>query len=235
MENTASAIEASIKLPYTESAEKTDSVTLWFGADKNSCPADYTFVEADVNKLIRQIPDEVKLQLTAGTESDKTCILDPSAEYDLDVEYDFVIPMAFGEDLNITISDTLYMTSPMLSQMLEKNSVQLAGSITSSLPVQLEMNIDLLDEEYAPIAMKVPAKQTISAGNSDGSAAVSPLDLTLSLADGASASGLSGIKLTFRVTAPNSTGRPVGENDFVQADLKVAVPEGITVDLEGLM
>ena len=235
VENTASAIEASIKLPYTESAEKTDSVTLWFGADKNSCPADYTFVEADVNKLIRQIPDEVKLQLTAGTESDKTCILDPSAEYDLDVEYDFVIPMAFGEDLNITISDTLYMTSPMLSQMLEKNSVQLAGSITSSLPVQLEMNIDLLDEQYALIAMKAPAKQTISAGNSDGSAAVSPLDLTLSLADDASASGLSGIKLTFRVTAPNSTGRPVGENDFVQADLKVAVPEGITVDLEGLM
>lgn len=233
-ENTDARIEATINLPYTDSAEKTDSVVLWFGSDKNSCPADYTFVQADVNKLIRKLPDEVKLQLSAGTESDKTCILDPSAEYDLDVTYDFVIPMAFGEDLNITISDTLGLASPLMAQMLEKNSVKLAGSITSSLPVQLELNVVLLDGEYMPIGMKVPATQTISAGNSDGSAAVSPLELTLDLEDGVSVTGLSGVLLTFKVTAPNSTGRPIGEDDFVQADLKIAVPEGITLDVEGL-
>ena len=235
VESTESRIDAKISLPYTETAEKTDSMVLWFGADEKSCPADYTFVEADVNKLIRQIPDELKLQLTAGTETDKTCVLDPSAEYDLDVTYDFVVPMAFGEDLRIELSDTVYMASPILAQMLENNSVQLAGSITSSLPVQLELNAVLLDEDYAPISMKVPATQTISAGNSDGSAAVSPLDLTLALAENASATGLSGIKLTFTVTAPNSTGRPIGENDYVQADLKISVPEGITLDVEGLM
>ena len=235
VESAESRIDASIKLPYTETAEKTDSVVFWFGSDENSCPADYTFVEADVNKLIRQIPDELKLQLSAGTESDKTCILDPSAEYDLDVTYDFVVPMAFGKDLRIELSDTVYMASPLMTQMLEKNSVQLAGSITSSLPVQLELNAVLLDEDLDPIAMKVPATQTISAGNSDGTAAVSELNLTLSLAENASANGLSGVKLTFTVTAPNSTGRPIGENDFVQADLKIAVPEGITLDVEGLM
>lgn len=235
VENTDARIDATIKLPYTDSAEKTDSVVLWFGADKGSCPADYTFIEADVNKLIRQIPDELKLQLSAGTESDKACILDPSAEYDLGVSYDFVVPMAFGEDLHIELSDTMAIASPILSQMLEKNSVQLAGSVTSSLPVQLELNVELLDDNNQAIPMSVAAKQKISAGNSDGSAAVSPLDFTLDLADGASATNLSGIKLTFVVSAPNSTGRPIGENDFVQADLKIAAPEGVTLDLEELM
>lgn len=233
-ESEAARIDAKINLPYTESAEKTDSLVLWFGADKASCPADYTFVEADVNKLIRQIPDEIKLQLSAGTDSDKTCVLDPSAEYDLDIAYDFVVPMAFGEDLHIELSDTMALASPLLAQMLEKNSVQLAGSVTSSLPVQLDLNVVLLDDNNQAIAMKVPAKQKISAGNSDGSAAVSPLDFTLALAEGVSATGLSGIKLTFVVSAPNSTGRPIGEDDFVQADLKIAVPEGITLDIEGL-
>ena len=235
VESADARIDATIKLPYTESAEKTDSVVLWFGRDKASCPADYTFIEADVNKLIRQIPDEIKIQLSAGTESDKTCVLDPSAKYDLDVSYEFVVPMAFGEDLRIELSDTMAFASPILSQMLEKNSVQLAGSVTSSLPVQLDLNVELLDDNNQEIAMKVPAKQTISAGNSDGSASVSPLDFTLALAEGASATGLSGLKLTFVVSAPNSTGRPIGENDFVQADLKIAVPEGITLDIEELM
>lgn len=234
VESADARIDATIKLPYTDNPEKTDSVVFWFGADKASCPADYTFIEADVNKLIRRIPDELKLQLSAGTESDKTCVLDPSADYDLEVSYDFVVPMAFGEDLHIELSDTMAFASPLLSQMLEKNSVQLAGSVTSSLPVQLELNVELLDDTNQGIAMKVPAKQKISAGNSDGSAAVSPLDFTLALAEGASATGLSGLKLTFVVSAPNSTGRPIGEDDFVQADLKIAVPEGITLDIEEL-
>lgn len=235
VENTEARIDAVINLPYAESADKTESMVLWFGDDKESCPADYTFVQADISKLIRRLPDELKISLIAATDSDKECLLDPSADYDLDMEYDFVIPMAFGEDLHIELCDTIYVSAPVLAQALEKNPVQLAGSITSSLPVQLELNLELLDGQYMPIPMRQEATQKISAGNSDGTAAVSPLDLTLALEKNASANGLTGIKFTFAVTAPNSTGRPVGENDFVQVDLKIAVPEGITLDVDGLM
>ena len=235
VENAEARIDAPINLPYTESAQKSDSLVLWFGADKESCPADYTFVEADINKLIRRIPDELMITMAAATDSDKECVLDPSADYDLDLEYDFVVPMAFGKDLHIEICDTVYVATPLLAQALQNNKVQLAGSVTSSLPVQLELNIELLDDSYMPVPMSEQAKQKISAGNSDGTAVVSPLELTLAIDKNASVSGLAGLKMTFVVTAPNASGRPVGENDFVQADLKVALPEGITIDVEGLM
>ena len=235
VENKEARIDATINLPYTDSPDKTESMALWFGADKESCPADYTFVEADINKLIRRLPDELRISLVAGTDSNKECVLNPSAEYDLEMEYDFVVPLAFGKDLHIELCDTIYLAAPIVGHILEKNKVQLAGSIKSSLPVQLELNIELLDDEYKPIPMEQSATQRISAGNSDGTAAESPLDLLLALDKNASASGLAGVKLTFEVSAPNSTGRPVGEEDFVQADLKITVPEGITLDIEGLM
>ena len=227
-------IKASISLPYTETASETDSVMFWFGGDKSRCPADYTFVEADINKLIRRIPDELQLSLTAGTDQNISCVVEPSADYTLDIEYDFVIPLEFGEDLHIEISDTLDGLPDILGQILEKNAVQLAGSITSSLPLALEMKIDMLDLNDKVIPLDKDAVQTISACGSNGEAAKSPLNLTLDVKKGASVAGLSSLKLTFTVTSPNLTGIPVDECDYVQADIKLALPEGITVDVADL-
>jgi len=227
-------ITATVDLPYTERAAETDSVTLWFGADPESCPADYTFVEADINKLISRIPDELKLSLSAGTSSEKESLVEPSADYVLDVEYDFVVPLEFGEDLNIAISDTISGLPSIMGELLGKNSVQLAGDITSSLPLALELEVIMLDADGKKIPMETGASQKISSCNSDGSAAVTPLELTLDVQDGASVNGLDALLLSFKVTAPNFTGIPVGEDDYVQANLKLSVPEGITIDFAEL-
>ena len=232
--DTDAAIIAQIELPHAETADQMEEVVFWFGGDKSKCPADYTFVEADINKLIRRIPDELELSLVAGTDADKDCVVEPSADYVLDVEYDFVIPLEFGEDLHIEISDTISGLPPIMGQLLEKNSVQLAGSITSSLPLSLELNIDMLDDDDKVVPVDKPAKLAIAPCASDGSAATSPLDLTLDVKDGVSVKGLSSLKLTFKVTAPNFTGVPIDEADFVQAELKLAVPDGITLDIADL-
>lgn len=232
--NEEAQIKAKIELPCAETASETETAVFWFGGDRSKCPADYTFIEADINKLIRRIPDELELVLTAGTDPDKSCVVEPSADYVLDVEYDFVIPLEFGEDLHIEISDTIGNLPAIMGQLLEKNSVQLAGSITSSLPLSLELNIDMLDDDNKAIALEKPAVLAIAPCSSDGSATVSPLDFTLDIKDGVSVKGLSALKVTFRVTAPNFTGMPVDEADFVQADLKLAVPDGITLDIAGL-
>ena len=228
------AIIAQIELPYAETADQMEEVTFWFGGDKSRCPADYTFIEADIAKLVRRIPDELELSLVAGTDPDKDCVVEPSADYVLDVEYDFVIPLEFGEDLHIEISDTISGLPAIMGQLLEKNSVQLAGSITSSLPLALELNIDMLDDNGNVVPVEKPAKLAISPCASDGSAATSPLDLTLDVKDGVSVEGLSSLKLTFKVTAPNYIGIPVDEADFVQAELKLAVPDGVTLDIADL-
>ena len=228
-------IKASITLPSSESASDVKEVVFWFGGDEKACPADYTFINADINKLIRNLPDKLELSLTAGTESDKECVLEPSADYILDVEYDFIVPLEFGEDLHIEISDTLDGLPDILGQLLEKNTVQLSGSITSSLPLALEMRIGMLDLNDKVIPVEKDAVQTISPCNSNGEAVQTPLNLTLAVKKGASVTGLSSLKLTFVVTSPNLTGIPVDENDFVQADLKLTLPDGFTIDIADVM
>ena len=228
------AIMSHVELPHSETADQMEEVTFWLGGDKSRCPADYTFIDADIAKLIRRIPDELELSLLAGTDADKDCVVEPSADYVLDVEYDFVIPLEFGEDLHIEISDTISGLPAVMGQLLEKNSVQLAGSITSSLPLALELNIDMLDDNDKVVPVEKAAKLAISPCASDGSATVSPLDLTLDVKDGISVQGLSSLKLTFKVTAPNYTGMPIDEADFVQAELKLAVPDGVTLDIAEL-
>lgn len=228
------AVTAHIELPYTETAARTDSVTLWLGKDKVACPTDYIFVEADINKLISRIPDELKLSLDAATSSDEECLVEPSADYMLDVEYDFIVPLEFGEDLNIVVRDTISGLPSIMSELLGKNSVQLAGDITSSLPLSLELEVSMLDENGNLVPMEAGATQNIASCNSDGSAAVTPLELTLDVKEGTEVNGLDALILSFKVTAPNFTGIPVAEDDYVQANLKLSVPEGITLDIAEL-
>lgn len=225
-------VKATISLPYTETASEVDSVMFWFAKDKAGCPAGYTFVEADISKLIRRIPDEIRFSLTAGTDPDASCVIEPSADYILDFEYDLVVPLEFGKDLHIEFTDTLEGVPDILGQLLEKNPVQLSGSITSSLPVALEMKLDMLDLNDNLIPVEKPAVQVISACDSNGKAVNTPLDLTLDVKEGTSSAGLSSIKVTFVVTSPGLAGVPVDEEDFVQADIKFSLPEGITVDAE---
>lgn len=231
---TEAQIRTTIELPCTETAEKLDSVTYWFGSDSNACPQDYVFCEADINRLIRRIPDELQLSLVAYTDENTTSVVEPSADYILDVEYDFIVPLEFGEDLHIEICDTLNGLPDILGQMLEKNTVQLTGDITSSLPLGLELNVEMMDENGQLIEMSAPAVQSISPCASNGDASVTGLDLTLQVAEGASAAGFSALRLRFVVTSPNYQDCPVSEDDFVQANLKLTLPEGITLDIAEL-
>ena len=96
------------------------------------------------------------------------------------------------------------------------------------------MQIDMLDADKKVMPVEKTAVQAISACNSDGSAVVTPLELAIDLKEDSSVADLAALKVTFRVTSPNYTGIPVDEADFVQADLKIAVPDGLTVDIAEL-
>ena len=223
-------VEANITLPCSPDPAVTDSTVFWFGEDEEACPADYVFIPAEINKLIRYIPDELKIELEANVDPAKKCAIEPSAKYTLDADYDITVPLAFGPDFHIEICDTINGITPIVGQLLEKNNLQLGGSVTSALPIQLLLDIELLDEDYNLIPSE-PVQQKIRACNSDGSPSVSPLDLKLDILDGNDAKNISALKLTFAITSPNVTTMPLSDDDFVQVDLKIAVPGGVTVDL----
>lgn len=224
-------IDIYLTLPKSESSDKTASVTYWLGDDSKLCPKGCTFVKADISKLIKKIPDEFLFKLSSSTDQVEDCVLEPAADYVFDIDYDFVLPLDFGKDLHMAMTDTITDLSGLFGQIFEKNSVKISGDVTSCLPVQLDLNIELLDAKGKVIKTETPVKQTIAACEADGTPSVSPLSLTVDVADGASVQNVDAMKVSFVVSAPNASG-PVKEDDYVQANLKLALPEGITIDLD---
>lgn len=224
-------IDIYLTLPKSESSDKTANVTYWLGDDSKLCPKGCTFVKADISKLIKKIPDEFLFMLSSSTDQVEDCVLEPAADYVFDIDYDFVLPLDFGKDLHMEMTDTITDLSGLFGQIFEKNSVKISGDVTSCLPVQLDLNIELLDAKGKVIKTETPVKQTIAACEADGTPSVSPLSLTVDVADGASVQNVDAMKVSFVVSAPNASG-PVKEDDYVQANLKLALPEGITIDLD---
>ena len=121
----------------------------------------------------------------------------------------------------------------MIGKVLQNNKIQLGGEIENSLPVQLELIIDPLDKNNKVIKMETPASQLINACASTGQASKTPLNLTLNVGN-ADMTDFQSLMLTFKVTSGNVTGIPVKEDSYVQAMLKLILPEGVTLDLDEL-
>ena len=234
----------SISIPAAESTGMTK--TYWIAATQDGMPSGYEFLEANIASLLKRIPDSISLNINAHTDAEQLSTIETSAEYELTLGYDVVVPFVFGEDLDISMDYTIPGESdntgettgsdnelpPILGELLNMNSLSLGGYVESSLPLRLELSIDLLDSNGEVIPTE-PSVMTIGEGSTDNPVQ-SPIDLTLKLAEGADGTDLTRLRMNFKVTSGNMSGEPVTEDSYIQAVLKVKVPGGITIDLSSL-
>ena len=245
-----------ITVPKKESAQDKGVTSYWIAASDTGMPQGYRFVKAEIGELLKEIPDSIELNIEASTDRGETFIVEPQAEYELALDYDVIVPLEFGEDLKIVMdytfpgdgdldendgqtdgtetgSDSEGETLPsIMGELLNMNSLGIAGSIESTLPLELALRLELLDSERKVIpseAMQIP----IQAGSMTHPS-VSDLDVALKLAEGADGTDLSYIKMYFEVTSGNMAGEPVTEDSYIKATLKVKVPGGVTIDLREL-
>ena len=257
----SSAVNVDITIPKAENAQTVQTTSYWISdAETDGIPGNYTWVQAGIRKLLTKIPDAINLEIEAVTDAEQPFVVEPEAEYELKLNYEVIVPLEFGEQLDIRMDYTFPNdgektegeggdgTQPdqsgegtsqgsdklpaELGELLNMNSLGLTGSIESTLPLQLDMTLDLLDSNREIIPsekISIPVK----AGSADYPA-VSPLDVVLKLAEGADGKDLSYIRMNFTVTSGNMSGEPVTESSYIKATLKAKVPGGVTIDLSSL-
>lgn len=235
VDNAENAISFDVVLPYSENSKQQVESVYWISKERGSCPSDYNFVEADLGRLIRKMPDELKLSLNAVTDPAQNSIVEPDAAYNLSAEYEITAPLSFGEDLQISISDKVENLPDIVGRILETGKLKIIGSVTSSLPVLLELELQMLDADDNVIPMEKPATQMISACASDGSTVTSPLNLEIYPLHGSDAASVKAFNLIFTAKSGNTAGIAVTEDAYVQADIQLMVPGGITMNLEDLV
>lgn len=230
------AVKAGLSLSPSASAAETRTTRFWIAASPDDCPAGYEFVEADILGILRDIPEKLEVRLAAGTDPESDCVLEPSAEYTLSAAYRFDLPLEFGEKFCVTFKDTLSGMPDIVGQLISKGRINLKGGVTSTLPAGLEVFLKPMDSNgrYVPLADGC-GSQKISPCGLDGSPVKTELDLMLGLADGAATMDISAIELLFKVTSAGVTGVPLKEDASIQADLRLVLPEGLTLDLDEMM
>ncbi len=233
-------IDAPLSLNASASADEEVVTKLWLSADKDRCPDPdkYTFVNADIVGLIRALPHKLVLKFNAGTDETKDCVFEPMETYTLKVDYEFNLPLEFGEDFNVTYKYVIEDLPEVIGTVLATGcKVQLGGTITNSLPLGLDLQFNFLDSNNSPVkAAEGCGKQFINPCEGKGTPSVTKLEAMLGLDKGVDVSDIKSLELLFAVrTSTQSAGIPVSEDAFLQAELQIALPEGVTVDIKDLM
>ena len=201
-------------------------------SDKHEDP-EYHHVVLDILTLIKEMPDSIQLHLNAGTKENATLALEPSVDYVLAADYALELPLELGKDFNIEFSQTLDGLPEILGDVLALGSLGLSGEVTNSLPLALELEFQLLDVDGNEVPLSEGSgHQIIKAGNMDGSAVKTELNVVLGVQSGVKIPDIAAIKLTFRAT---SSGAGFAEDNFIQVQLNALIPEGVSVDIKDLM
>ena len=225
-----------IELPRAASPEEVKEHHFWIAATNADMPQDYEFIQLNVNDILKSIPDELMFNLQVNTDTEVQHELDLNVDYSADLDYLISIPIAFGENSHFAMQDTLDMDMSEFGEYFDYigECVELFGEIENSIPLNLTAQLEVLDENMEIIEMENEVKLSIKAGQSDGSASVSPISLKL---DNKShrLDQARYFVLKFRVNSDAEVANtPLSPEQYLQAKLKLRVVGGFVVDIDEL-
>ena len=184
-------------------------------------------LKLDFNKIInaKPAPDSIMFKVAAELDPSQDCIVRLSDKYSLSVDYDCSMPIQLGEDTKLTVCDTIKVNSEDITKFIADNSLALTGTITSTLPMGLDMTIGLLNtRDGGNTVNAIPLKEPVSISvKADGE---SDFNCKVNIADNAKIDNLYGFVLNIEVSA---NGQTLRSSDYVQAKLAVSLPNGYTI------
>ncbi len=175
---------------------------------------------ANLNELMYKVPRQI--QVLASPRMPATNItVKMGTEYSVDINYDIVIPATFGNEIDLRYEDSFADLGDLSSISDLTNSILLKGKATSTIPLDLDMDIipvDELDTEIRGLEIK-PIKLH---GNAT-------TDLSIEI-EQTEANALQQLKsLKYIITATSAQGGELRPDQYLQfTDLAISLPEGIT-------
>lgn len=205
---------------------------------------DYDYKNLDLTALLYKevdgkqvMADNIRIAASAGVPSDKECLIEPSKDYRLSLDYAAGIPVAFGEEFVFEYRDTLAGIPQELGQILKYGSVGLGGVIENSLPFNMKLSVRLLDSQEKEIPMKAQAgRLNIRSCDASGNPRKSNIELTASIDEDVDASDVSAIELVFTADSKDAVGVPLSQDSFLRVEkLYALIPEGVTIDAGSIL
>lgn len=221
-----------LAVPMSDDPASVETANYWVASvQPDDMPAGYQFIEADIRSLLRRIPDQVRVDVLAGTDSAENAYVVCNADYTVTGEFAFNVPFAFGSDLHLAVRDTLYDMPEILTTVVKSASVKIGGTVSSTLPVNVELSAYFLDESLNVLDVPV-VSQEISGTGTPGTSAETPLNLEIPRTE--LKKDIHALVFEFVLKSGDVPGISLSESSSIQADIVLNIPGGVTVDINDL-
>lgn len=201
-----------------------------------------TVVEG-LTELIAALPDKIVVDFAAETNKEQPHTLVLQDSYTFKVDYSVESAFKFDAEKNGTIDYTVLIEDVDLTSLadidviVENITVKMASE--STLPIDMTMDIEFLDENDAPIECITSATEGKILGSTSQEATLSECDVVLTIstpsAESSSLSPFAEIARTKKVrcTLHGTTlaGGGLKPEQYISAKLSLLLEDGITVDL----
>lgn len=205
---------------------------------------DYQRVEIDgFAEILSILPDRIEVSISAATNKDKPHSIILKDSYNFKVDYSVNAAFKFDDKKDGTISYVTEINDVDLSTLadidLTVESLVLNVASESTLPIDLSLDVEFLDEDGAPIECITSSTTGTIKGSADNSPAEGKCAITLSIEapDGASpfAEVAKTRSLRCHLTGTTLAGGSLKPEQYITANLSLLLDKGITVDLGSLL
>ncbi|MDE5609471.1 MAG: hypothetical protein K2I66_03695, partial [Bacteroidales bacterium] len=125
----------------------------WLAKDREGMPADCLFADMDVSAILKRMPDSLQVWVDVASDMTQTHEYVFGQNSVLQAGIKPEVPLAFGPDLNIPYENTFSGLGNSITSLLEGNQMEVIAEVTNSLPLAIQINLDLLgsDGETIPV------------------------------------------------------------------------------------
>lgn len=205
----------------------------WIAKTNEGVTAGFTpVIIPGLSNLLKTIPDEIEIKATAVITGTRHKVDLYSVKNALNVKYSVNVPLDFGENFKIQYRDTIADLKADLKDYIEYvNEIDIVAIVKNEIPMDLTLTMSPLDESNNIISgITLNTKDKIKSCGIDGNAQTSIITLGIKETEAGAFGRLNAFDFTVNASK-NSTvaGIPLKSDQTVEIELRVRIPEGITI------
>ena len=223
--------DALLQIPAGD-VEHMHTYRFWLAKNNEGMPGGCLFTEMDVSEILKRMPDS--LQVWVDVSSDKTqvheYVFGKTAVLQAGIKPE--VPLVFGPELNLPYENTFSGLGDNIVSLLDGNQMEVIAEVTNSLPLAIQIRLDLLGSDGEVIPVCTTGEQVIRACDDRQQAQVSVVSFGFSGRDDVlQGKEVSSLRLNCSLRSDEkSAGLPVRPTSYFQARLKAKFEGGILIN-----
>lgn len=229
------AVTGLIQIPAAATMGQTSLFRYLITKDANSSDQYENIVLPNLSSLFKYAPDQIDIAISPQVSGSKQIIDLYAARNKIDVKYAINLPLDLGKDFHIEHNDTIFNIKEKMAQTLNSvKEVTISGTFTNSIPLNLKYTLIPLDEKMKTISgISIENNDSVTSCNIDGSPASSNVAIKLVEKEEGAVKKVAAFRIKVCATRNTTTaGLMLKMNQYFISDIKIRIPQGVTVNTQ---